>query len=205
MEKANGQLVLPEPSVIMITGTMAAGKSSVAQALAERMERSVHLRGDLFRRLIVRGQSPMGFELSMEAEAQLWLRYRLAAMVAAQYLEAGFCVVYQDIVIGPALAEVVALYRGHPLALFVLCPCADVLAARDAARGKTGYADVAAVTAFDHVVRFETPRLGYWLDNSDLTLDRTVDELIAHLHQAWLDAPAAMRLNTSNASASDGG
>lgn len=190
MQGMNQQLALPEGSVIMITGTMAAGKSSVAQALAERLPRSVHLRGDLFRRLIVRGQAPMNFELSSEAEAQLWLRYRLAATAAAQYTAAGFTVVYQDILIGPALAEVVTLYRAHPLALFVLCPQADVLAARDAARGKTGYPNAGAVAAFDHVVRHETPRLGYWLDTSDLSLAQTVDHLAAHIDEAWITSTA---------------
>jgi adenylylsulfate kinase-like enzyme len=37
--------------VIFITGIQAAGESSVAQAVAERLDRSsVHLRGDVFRR-----------------------------------------------------------------------------------------------------------------------------------------------------------
>ena len=191
MELADGQAALPGPSVIMITGTMAAGKSSVAQALAERLPRSVHLRGDLFRRMIVRGQAAMNFELSPEAEAQLWLRYRLAASAAAQYVSAGFTVVYQDIVIGSALAEVVALHAAHPLALFVLCPRAEVLAARDAARPKTGYPDEATVAAFDRVVRQETPRLGYWLDTSDLTLAETVDHILGHIDQAWVTPPGA--------------
>ena len=34
-------------TVILITGIQAAGKSSVAQAVAERLDRSVHLRGDV--------------------------------------------------------------------------------------------------------------------------------------------------------------
>ena len=38
--------------IIVITGVMAAGKSTVAQLLAESLDESVHLRGDIFRRLI---------------------------------------------------------------------------------------------------------------------------------------------------------
>jgi hypothetical protein len=34
-------------AVMLITGIQAAGKSSVAQAVAERLDRSVHLRGDV--------------------------------------------------------------------------------------------------------------------------------------------------------------
>ena len=54
-----------DPRVILITGIMAAGKSTVAQHLAERLPRSVHLRGDVFRRMIVGGRAEM-------AAAQLW-------------------------------------------------------------------------------------------------------------------------------------
>jgi predicted kinase len=177
-------LQLSAARIILITGTMAAGKSTVAQALAERLPLSVHLRGDLFRRMIVNGQAEMSATLSDEAERQLQLRYDLAIAAARRYADAGFTVVYQDIIIGPALSSVVAALRPHPLAVVVLCPRADVLAARDAARGKTGYPDRAMVEAFDHVVRFETPRLGFWLDTSELTVTATVDTILASLAHA---------------------
>lgn len=174
------------PRIILITGTMAAGKSTVAQALAERLPMSVHLRGDLFRRMIVNGRAEMTFELSAEAERQLQLRYDLAVVAAKRYADAGFTVVYQDIVIGPALGAVAEAMRPYPLAVVVLCPRAEVLAARDAARGKTGYPDRAVVDAFDRVVRHETPHIGYWLDTSDLTVKQTVDAILAHLPEAMV-------------------
>jgi predicted kinase len=176
--------MIEDPQVIQITGTMAAGKSSVAQALAERLPNSVHLRGDVFRRMIVSGRAEMTVQLSAEAERQLWLRYRLAAAAADLYLQAGFTVVYQDIIIGPALAAVAALYHPYPLSVIVLCPRPEVVAARDAARAKTGYADPSAVHAFDRVVQNETPRIGYWLDNSDLTIAETVDRILVNLPHA---------------------
>jgi predicted kinase len=172
--------------IILITGIMAAGKSTVAQALAERLPKSVHLRGDLFRRMIVNGRAEMGFELSAEALAQLRLRYRLAAMVAGEYLAAGFTVVYQDIIIGEGLAEVLPLYAQHPLHLVVLCPAPAAVAAREAGRNKTGYGDLAWIEPFDQVLRNETPRLGLWIDSSDLTVTETVDLILAHLDQAAL-------------------
>lgn len=163
---------------------MASGKSSVAQALAERLPRSVHLRGDLFRRMIVNGRAEMGVALSTEAQSQLQLRYTLAADVARRYAEADFTVVYQDIVIGSALRDVVGSFQPFQPFVVVLCPRPDVVAARDQARGKTGYLDRAAVNAFDQVLRVETPRLGYWLDNSDLTIDETVARILAELSQS---------------------
>lgn len=173
----------PTPSVILITGNMASGKSSVAQALAERLPKSVHLRGDLFRRLIVNGRAEMGFTLSDEAAHQLQLRYDLTVEVAKRYAAAGFTVVVQDIIIGATLGTLAAAFESYSLAVVVLCPRADVVAARDQARAKTGYPDRASVDAFDHVLRAETPRLGFWLDNSDLTVAATVDRILAYLAQ----------------------
>jgi predicted kinase len=172
------------PYIVLITGNMASGKSSVAQALAERLPKSVHLRGDLFRRMIVNGQADMEFQLSVEAAQQLQLRYDLAAETAKRYVQAGFTVVYQDIVIGPALPEVIASFHPYPLLAVVLCPRADVVAARYLARGKTGYADRVAVDAFDRVLRAETPRVGYWLDSSELTVSATVDMIVQHFQLA---------------------
>ena len=119
---------LAPPALFVITGVMAAGKSTVAQALAERLPNSVHLRGDVFRKLIVSGRAAMTAGLSDEAEAQLNLRYRLAAGAAREYLNAGFLVVYQDIIVGKRLPEVLGLLPASPF-LVVLCPDAEVVAA----------------------------------------------------------------------------
>lgn len=163
--------------IILITGNMASGKSSVAQALAEQLPKSVHLRGDIFRRMIVSGRAEMSADLSTEAVAQLHLRYRLAQEVAKRYFDAGFTVVYQDIVIGETLAETQEAFRGYPLAIIVLCPDVETIAARDRARAKTGYASRDEIDFFDRVLRKETPHLGYWLDNSHLTVAETVDDI----------------------------
>lgn len=187
------------PAVILITGIMAAGKSTVAQALAERLPRSVHVRGDLFRRMIVSGRAEMNFELSDEARQQLQLRYRIAASVAAMYLDHGFNVVYQDIIIGPDLAEVVRWYAQYPLYVVVLCPSASIAAERDAARSKTGYHHDAMADDFDRVLRTQTPRLGLWLDTSQLTPQETVEEILARLEEAEISRQSAGSSGQENA------
>ena len=166
------------PRVILITGNMASGKSTVAQALAERLPRSVHLRGDVFRKMIVNGRAEMSFDLSDEAKAQLELRYELAATVARRYVAAGFVVVYQDIHVGPGLRSVVDRFTGVPLSVFVLAPTAEVIASREASRPKSGYGSPTELAAFDRVLREETERLGTWLDTSALTVAHTVDVIL---------------------------
>ena len=165
--------------IFLITGLMASGKSTVAQVLAERLPRSVHLRGDAFRRMIVNGQAPMSVELSDEAKAQLDLRYDLAIAAAKSYCDAGFSVVYQDIILGPALADVVAKFASYPLFVTVLCPNAETVSVRERQRGKSGYRNRGEIDAFDRVLREETAQIGLWVDSSHLTTRETVDAILA--------------------------
>jgi chloramphenicol 3-O-phosphotransferase len=171
------------PRIYLISGVMAAGKSTVAQALAERLSRSVHLRGDSFRRAIVSGRAEPTARLSAEAEEQLVLRYRVASAAARMYFEAGFAVVYQDIILGESLVTVSSLFDGLPLSVVVLCPTVEAVTQREAERDKTGYRQPEDIAFFDRVLRRETPRIGLWLDTTNLTPAETVERILA-------DAPA---------------
>jgi predicted kinase len=173
-----------EAGIILITGIMAAGKSTVAQALAERLPKSVHLRGDVFRRMIVNGQASLGAEFTEEDYAQLRLRYELAANAAEGYVEAGFTVVYQDIILGTDLETVAnRLKTAQPLYVIVLCPTPEVVAEREAGRSKVGYGSWTP-DALNAVLRNDTPRLGLWLDTSALSAAETVDVLLNRLNEA---------------------
>ncbi len=176
---------LTEPSIILITGIMASGKSTVAQALAERLPKSVHLRGDAFRRMIVNGRVEMSPPFPDEAMAQLRLRYEISAQVAEMYAQAGFTVVYQDVIVGPVLQAVVDGLRAQPTPPYVvvLTPSPDVVAAREAGRGKVGYVGWTPAD-FDRELRGNTPRLGLWLDTSALTAAATVEAILAQIDAA---------------------
>lgn len=162
----------------IITGAMAAGKSTVAQLLAERLAKAVHLRGDVFRRMIVKGAAEMGPVLSDEAKAQLALRHRLACTAARSYVEAGFTVVYQDILIGLALGAVAELLADLDPMIVVLNPQPEILAKRDAARHKTGYGEGFPPEILANALERETPRLGLWLDTSQMTPEEVVDRIL---------------------------
>ena len=110
---------------------------------------------------------------------QLGLRYRLAAQAARGYWEAGFSVVLQDNYYGPDLANMVALLEDIPVRVVVLCPDAETVKAREAARGKTGYVGFEPASLLE-TFRRETPRLGFWLDNSRLTVEESVEKILEH-------------------------
>jgi dephospho-CoA kinase len=81
--------LLDDSCGFVVTGVMAAGKSTVADLLARRFARGVHLRGDVFRKMIVTGRDSISPSLGAEAIRQLDLRQRLAANVANEYVRDG--------------------------------------------------------------------------------------------------------------------
>jgi chloramphenicol 3-O-phosphotransferase len=174
-----------QPRIILITGASAAGKSTVAQALAERLPKAAHLRGDAFRKMIVAGRAEApGPELSDEFRAQLQLRYDIACEAARRYAEAGFQVVYQDVIVGPALLDIVDRLRPLGLAVIVLDPDPAVVAAREAGRGKTAYRGAWTAQDFVRSVRETTPRIGLWLDTSAMSVAETAQTILDRLAEA---------------------
>jgi chloramphenicol 3-O-phosphotransferase len=172
--------LLDEHVVVLITGISAAGKSTIADLLARRFARGVHVRGDAFRRMVVAGREEMAAPASDEAWRQLRLRYRLGAMVADAYHNAGFAVVVQDVVLGPVLAEYVESIRSRPLVVVVLAPRPEVILRREAERGKAAYGQGShSVADLDRALRAETPRIGMWIDTSEQTPEHTVDDIVA--------------------------
>ena len=113
-----------------------------------------------------------------EAVAQLLLRYRLSAATADTYADAGFTAIVQDVVLGEDLTAYVGLVRTRPLYVVVLAPRPETVAEREAGRAKRGYG-AWTVAELDRGLREETPRIGLWLDTSDLNVAQTVDAIVA--------------------------
>ncbi|NBE96778.1 phosphotransferase [Nonomuraea sp. KC401] len=172
------------PGVVLITGISAAGKSTVAQALAERLPRSAHVRGDVFRRMVVGGRAEMTPEAPDEALRQLDLRYRIAAQTADLYYEAGFTPIVQDVILGRDLERFTRMVRSRPLHVVVLVPDPATVERRERARDKSGYAGGWTIAQLDAALRDETPRLGLWLDTSPQSPEETVDEILSRMSEA---------------------
>lgn len=171
--------------IFLISGIMAAGKSTIAQALAERLPQSVHLRGDLFRRMIVTGQEAITEDNWTAAEAQIHMRQDIASSVARAYADHGYNVCYQDVIVGADLPRVINLLQPdlYAVHVIVLAPTADVVSQRDHHRGKTGYRDWTP-EELDRSLREETPQVGLWLDTSRLSVDMTVEAILDHYADA---------------------
>ena len=173
-----------QQSCLLITGIMASGKSTIAQHLAESLPKSVHLRGDKFRTMIVNGRVEPTADMPDEALNQLRLRYSISASVAEQYCQTGFTVIYQDVIIGRLLSEAIA-FHNEPLYVVVLCPSPDIATQRDTNRHKQAYSVDGWTAEMMHTTLLEeTPKVGLWLDTSNLSIEQTTQAILAQLDKA---------------------
>lgn len=176
----------------LITGIQAAGKSTIADLLARQFERGVHVRGGQFYRWAVRGWVQAGDPRSAEARRLLDLRYRLSALTADEYCAAGFTTVVQDNMFGADVPRWLQSLRSRPRRLVVLCPAITVVRERDRQRtertGKVAYRPGEFTPdGLDEQLR-QTPRIGLWLDTSDLTPAQTVALILRRAAEAGVDA-----------------
>ncbi len=165
------------PNVLILTGPPGSGKSSVAEALADRYDRVAHVQVDLLRRFI----TPTGYIAPDHPgfERQQALATRNACALAENFLAERIAVIIDDVVIWPEDLEryVKGLTTaGGPLHFIRLVPSIETCQERN--RGRTAdrvkpervaklHADFLAAGSF----------AGSTIDNSTLTEQRTADRL----------------------------
>ncbi len=181
--------------VWLITGVQAAGKSTVADLLARQFKRGVHIRGGQFYRWAVRGWVHAGDARTAEARRLLDLRYRLAAITADEYCRAGFATVVQDNIFGADVTRWLQSVTARRRHLVVLRPSVAVVRQREQQRrlatGKVAYRPGEFTPEDLDGFLAETPRIGLWLDTSDLTAEETVYQILTRQASAEVDGVLA--------------
>lgn len=177
--------------VWLVTGVQAAGKSTVADLLARQFDRGVHVRGGQFYRWAVCGWVHVGDPRADEARRLLDLRYRLAALTADEYCDAGFTVIVQDNIFGADVPAWLESVKTRPRHLVVLRPSIAVVSERErerhAATGKTAYRPGEfSVEDLDEQLA-KTPPIGLWLDTSEMSPAETVAEILRRQAGAVVD------------------
>ncbi|HEY2273846.1 MAG TPA: AAA family ATPase [Jatrophihabitantaceae bacterium] len=181
------------PEIYVLSGVQAAGKSTVADVLARRFERGVHVGGDAIRAMVVSGRSDMSPDPPEESLHQLMLRYRASIAVAQVYFDAGFDVVIEDVIIGEMLIAFLAAVPWPRIRLVMLCATPAEITRREELRAKDGYGGVWSVAALYRIFDEETPRLGLWLDSTGMTPDETTDAILAAGDATLVDVRAARK------------
>lgn len=171
-----------EKAIYLITGVMASGKSTVAELLTSKIEKSVHLRGDIFRTMIASGRAEMSPQPSGEAIRQLHLRYCLATDAAKTYYDNGFSVVMQDNYYGQELPRILDMLGDRRVHVIVLCPNVETVKQRETLRGKVGYVGFTPEALYADFMR-ETPKIGFWLDTSEQSPEQSVEDILLHFRE----------------------
>ena len=117
--------------------------------------------------------------MSPEAATQLRLRLHNGCLLARSFAEAGFSAVFDDIIMGSRLDDLLAEMRGERFYFVMLMPSLDAVIEREHGRGSRQYEQWAWM---DDEVRTGTRRIGLRLDTTLQTADETVDEL---LRRVW--------------------
>lgn len=180
---------LPQgPPLIVITGPAGAGKSTVAEALCARFERAVRIEVDVLERMVRRGRvSPVPpITDRVERARQADITRRNVAALARNYIGGDFTVVVDDVFEQREDFDYQLMFLdGLDVALVTLLPSPEVVATRDQSRppdqrmGRRSL-DLHAIFSANSEDR------GIRLDTSALTVDETVDAILAGLENAWV-------------------
>ena len=172
-----------QPALIVVTGIMAAGKSTIAHLLAQCFPRGVHVEADTLHQMIVSGAAWVKEpeEPSGAAAQQLRLRIKNMCLLGRSFLEAGFTVVLDDIISGSSWQHLQQELYGIPFFLVVLAPRVEVVTQqRDLNRAKPPQGRAWA-EYLDNDLRATMKGLGCWIDTSEQNPEETVQQILHHL------------------------
>lgn len=177
-----------KPVLIVVTGIMAAGKSTIARLLAQRFARGVHIEADALQQMIVSGgvwvsQPGVSQPGKPEGEAarQLDLRLKNLCLLGRSFFEAGFTVVLDDVIMGERWRQLREELHDLPFFLVILAPSVEVVASqRDRNRAKAPQGHAWAVY-LDHELRSTMSDIGFWIDTSEQTPEETVELILQYL------------------------
>jgi chloramphenicol 3-O-phosphotransferase len=172
-------LAMPQTpsSIILLTGSPGAGKTTIAEALSQTFARSAHVPVDFFRKMIKAGYaSPQ--QWNQEVERQYRLARKNAALTAKNLAREGFTVIVDDIVRQKWVEEWKDDLQGCSLHFVLLLPSPEVAKQRNRTR-EVWTVDEAVITSLHELLAAENTKDHGWfvIDTSHLTVQQTVEAI----------------------------
>ncbi len=169
---------LAQNGCLVLSGAPAAGKTTVANAVAASLMRSAIVAGDDVSRMVVSGWvGPVG-EPADEAARQLLLRAQNICSLANNFSEAGFFPIVDHVVPDPhLLGRMLEWLVPRPVLFVTLAPSHPVTVQRNAAR--PAREQINYDTSALHKQMTAMRDLGWWLDTSAMGAAETVNLVLA--------------------------
>jgi predicted kinase len=124
---------IEKSQIILITGAPASGKTTIAQAVAAQLSKSIHIQVDQLREMVVSGLALPGGDDGWPEDAshQFRLARTSALQMAQTYAEGGFTVIIDDVCVPEHFAADYAALADIPASLRVLLkPAPETILAR---------------------------------------------------------------------------
>jgi predicted kinase len=175
------------PTITLLAGAPAVGKSTTARALARRSSKSLHVHVDALREMVVSGMAWPAGEWSPALIEQIALARNSAMHMAKAYCAAGFDVVIDDFWDPHTqLAEYAVLEGEIHFKKVLLLPSQSAAEARNRARsgdaGQSAYiAEGIRIVYQDLMAVAPTLPARGWqvIDTSDKSVEQTVDVILS--------------------------
>jgi len=167
---------------VIVAGTPAAGKTTVTGHGARLLPRAARVKADDMNAMILRGFVWALGEPREEARRQLELCDRNLAALACNFIDFGFPVFMDQLVVDRAeLDFLVALMAPRPVRLVTLAPSIEVCRQRNASRSADESWEFGGYHQLEADLRREFGGVGWWFDTSELTAEQTAEQLLSEV------------------------